>query len=218
MKKHSEELLKSFQSSMLQEGYATRDSDYESGLYGVYLNDTLLVTVLKNGGLGREVSSGLDEVQQQIIKVYTQMREAYALYEKATPLPFESITDYRLVSEYGDSLLAAKMTKDNEVHFTTWDYDSDHGGVNTGHYYATNYEGAKQDFAIRAGLVNRDKLFDKEELASIYDACVFRGVNDGEITYDDEKLLRNVMEKVEENLPKVVKQEHEKEHEMEMEV
>lgn len=73
-----------------------------------------------------------------------------------------------------------------------------------GHYFETNYEGAKLDFAVRAGLIDENQLFTKEEKAVVYDACVFRGRNDEDITYDDEKKLHAVMEKVESSLPELI--------------
>lgn len=216
-KEISDNMLQTFKIKAQQMGFETEPSNYENGLYGIYHNDTLLSTIIDNGVLGNEMDTGFNDLQNQINTAYTQMKEAHGVYESATPLPFDSINDYRLISSYGDTLLAAKMTKNNEVHFTTWSYDYDHTGVVGGHYYATNYEGAKQDFAVRAGLIDKDKLFEKEELASIYDACVYRGVNDGDITYDDEKLLRDVMEKVEENLPEAIRQDHVIENELEQE-
>ena len=73
-----------------------------------------------------------------------------------------------------------------------------------GHYYETNYEGAKRDFALRAGLIDENQLFTKEELVALHDACVFRGRNDDEISYEDDKKLQAVMEKVEENIPDLI--------------
>ncbi|MFI3238881.1 MAG: hypothetical protein R3Y47_12790 [Lachnospiraceae bacterium] len=210
-------MIGSFKNKMIRQGYDVKDSAYQGGLYGVYQNDTLLMTVMEKGVLGREVNAGLEDLTEEISKEFSDMKEAHAVYENATSLPYQSITDYRLISSYGDALLAAKMTKSDEIHFTTWSYDYDHTGVLAGHYYETNYESAKQDFAIRAGLIDKEKLFDKDQLASIYDACVYRGVNDGEITYDDEKLLRDVLEKVEANLPEAIHQEHIRENELELE-
>lgn len=129
------------------------------------------------------------------------MKQAHDLYADASPLEIEGVKDYRRISEFGDVLLAAKLDKDNEVHFTTWKYDYDRRGVTWGHYYETNYEDAKRDFVLRAGLIGENQLFSKEEWVALHDACVFRSRNDDEISYEDEKKLRNVMEKVEENIP-----------------
>lgn len=144
--------------------------------------------------------------RQRLHSLLLSMKQAHDLYNDARPLPVKENHGYRLISSFGDALLAAKMTDDNEVRFTTWEYDYDRTGLYQGHYYETNYEGAKLDFAIRAGLVQKEQLFTTEELTSLRDACIYRGQNDYEITYDEEKALNAVMEKVEENLPEPVSQ------------
>lgn len=145
--------------------------------------------------------------RKQLHALLLDMKMAHDLYADGKPLEVGDIDKedgFRLISEFGNSLLAAKMGEDNEVRFTTWDYDYDRQGVHWGHYYETNYEGAKQDFAIRAGLIKESQLFTKEELVALHDACVFRGRNDDEISCEDDKRLQAVMEKVEENIPDLI--------------
>lgn len=142
--------------------------------------------------------------REELHSLLLDMKQAHDLYADAAPLELAEIRDYRLISQFGDALLAAKMTKDHEVRFTTWEYTYDHTGVTWGHYYETNYEGAKRDFALRADLIDENQLFTKEELVALHDACVFRGRNDDEISYEDEKKLQAVMEKVEENIPDLI--------------
>ena len=142
--------------------------------------------------------------REELHSLLLDMKQAHDLYADAAPLELAEIRDYRLISQFGDALLAAKMTKDHEVRFTTWEYTYDHTGVTWGHYYETNYEGAKRAFALRAGLIDENQLFTKEELVALHDACVFRGRNDDEISYEDEKKLQAVMEKVEENIPDLI--------------
>lgn len=197
----TKELLEAFIRSTIKEGFVTSESKYASALISIKKNDMVVLSVMKNG-LALERDYPIKSDQDKLEKMFSTVREAHHLYETAKPLLFKSIANYRLISEFGEFILAAKMDKANEVNFTTWEYDYEHTGVVMGHYYDTNYEGAKEDFAIRAGLIDKDKLFKKEELASIYEACVFRGRNDVNITYDDEKLLRSVMDKVDEDITK----------------
>ena len=120
-----------------------------------------------------------------------------------------------LTLTFNEHILAAKMMKSGEYEFVTWLLDYDRNGVTTGYYFGSNFDDAKQEFAMRAGMIDSSLVFTKEKLASIYDACVFRGRNDSDITYEDEKLLRDVLEQVEENLPEAVK--YEQEHSLELE-
>ena len=142
--------------------------------------------------------------RKQLHHLLLNMKQAYELYTDAAPLEIQGVRDFRLVSQFGNVLLAAKMSKDNEVRFTTWEYSYYRTGVSQGHYYETNYEGAKRDFAVRAGLIDERQLFTRDELAVLYDACMFCGQNDDEISYGDEKKLPAVMERVEENIPDLI--------------
>lgn len=123
------------------------------------------------------------------------------LYLNAKPLECESVRDFRLISEFGNHLLAAKQSKDNEIRFVTWQYDYDRTGVTLGHYYETNYQGALKDFTVRSGLIDENQLFTEEEMTVLYQSCVFRGKNDDDLTFESEQELHNVIEKLENNLP-----------------
>ena len=63
-----------------------------------------------------------------------------------------------LISEFGDTVLAARMGKDNEVRFTTWQYDYDRIGVHRGITTKPTMRDAKLDFAVRAGLIDKKQL------------------------------------------------------------
>ena len=77
-----------------------------------------------------------------------------------------------------------------------------------------NYEAAKQDFAVRAGLVERQRLFSDEQLAVIRNACEFALEADTTLSYAEEKQLQSVQEQIELLLPQ---QEQEQEQHSEME-
>ena len=54
------------------------------------------------------------------------------------------------------------------VQFVTWSRNFDRTGVTQGHYFGNCYQEAKQDFAVRSGLVQRERLFSEAQLAVIY--------------------------------------------------
>lgn len=70
-------------------------------------------------------------------------------------------------------------------------------------YYETDGEGARQDFAIRSGLVQGCRVFGKEEIRMLYHACMVCIQADADMTFEGEKKLWEVMEKLEENLPEL---------------
>jgi len=133
--------------------------------------------------------------------VNKQDKEMYQLYEKGLPLLIRGMTEFHLLSEYGDTLLAAKQHNNGKLKFVTWEYDYDRSGVHYGNYFGNNYEAAKMDFTVRSGLMGRNRVLTGGELAVLYDSCVYRGRNDDSITCDDERKLRSVMEMLEDILP-----------------
>ncbi|MFR7743295.1 MAG: hypothetical protein ACLU3I_08420 [Acutalibacteraceae bacterium] len=108
--------------------------------------------------------------------------------------------NYKILAEFDDTVLAGRMSK-NGARFVTWEYDFDRRGVHAGHYFMQLYESAKQDFAVRAGLVNRQRLFSDEQLAVIRNACALSLEDNATLSYAEEKLLRSVQEQIERLLP-----------------
>ena len=78
--------------------------------------------------------------------------------------------DYRILADFGGTVLAGSPSKYG-VQFVTWDWDYDRTGVVHGHYFMENYDGAKQDFATRSGLIQKEQLFSPEQLTEIYRCC-----------------------------------------------
>lgn len=155
----------------------------------------------KGGGMRYFEQEPHGRQRRELHCLLLSMKEAHDLYRDARPLKADGVEGFRIISEYGDVVLAARMNKYDEVRFVTWDYSYDHTGVTMGHYFETNYEGAKKDFAIRAGLIPQSQVFAEEELKILYAACVFLGEHGGEMTFSEEKKLMELVEKLEDSLP-----------------
>ena len=78
--------------------------------------------------------------------------------------------DYRILADFGGTVLAGTPSKYG-VQFVTWDWDYDRTGVVHGHYFMENCDAAKQDFATRSGLIQKEQLFSPEQLTEIYRCC-----------------------------------------------
>lgn len=191
-------------------GYDVRTADAEIDpnlCLTVFLGEKEVCRFEMSGAMRFFPDSPLIAERKQLHDLLLTMKQAHDLYADARPMELDGIDKedgFRLVSEFGDALLAARLDKYNEVRFTTWNYDNDRNGVHWGHYYETNYEGAKRDYAIRAGLIDESQFFSETELITLYDACAYRGRNDNEISYDDDKRLQAVMEKMAENIPGLI--------------
>ena len=86
---------------------------------------------------------------------------------------------YKKILEYNGYVLAGLEYEDTSYgyQFATWQYTGDKSGVQFGHYYptwsqefgTTAFNEAKNDFALRSGLMISERSFSKEKLADIYE-------------------------------------------------
>ena len=145
--------------------------------------------------------AGEDRLLQTVTQTVAQVKEYLRIMERAPTLKAIDLDeDYKILAEFDDTVLAGRMSKKG-VRFVTWEYDFDHRGVHAGHYFMQNYEGAKLDFAVRAGLVESQRLFSDEQLAVIQNACEFALEDDATLSYAEEKQLQSVQEQIELLLP-----------------
>ena len=109
--------------------------------------------------------------------------------------------DYRILADFGGTVLAGSPSKYG-VQFVTWDWDYDRTGVVHGHYFMENYDAAKQDFATRSGLIQKERLFTPEQMTEIYRCCADSVDGDFfELTGEQEKMIRSVQQQIEECVP-----------------
>lgn len=145
--------------------------------------------------------AGEDRLLQTVTQTVALVKEYLRIMERAPTLKAVDLDEnYKILAEFDDTVLAGRMSK-NGARFVTWEYDFDRRGVHAGHYFMQLYESAKQDFAVRAGLVNRQRLFSDEQLAVIRNACALSLEDNATLSYAEEKLLRSVQEQIERLLP-----------------
>lgn len=155
-------------------------------------------------------------VYHTLLPILNKATEMTAAWENAKPLPIRDVSEFRLLSEYNNIVLAARDDGDYGLHFVTWEYSFDRKGVGQGHY-TTDYEGVKKDFATRSGLIQEEILFQPEQLKQIYTALLFQGKNDDELTYETENGLRTVIEKLENICPDLKELQAQQEQEQQVE-
>ena len=168
-------------------------------------NGKLLCTVDVNGivRFSPDDIRGADEDRQlqTVTQTVAQVKEYLRIMERAPTLKAIDLgEDYKILAEFDDIVLAGRMSK-NGARFVTWEYDFDRRGVHAGHYFMQLYESAKQDFAVRAGLVESQRLFSEEQLGVIRNACEFALEDDTTLSYAEEKQLQSVQEQIELLLP-----------------
>ena len=177
----------------------------EDGLIHVRWNEKPLCSVDRDGIVrfrpaditGPEVDRQLRTVTQTA----AQVKEYMQIFDRAPALKVVGLDDtYKVLADFGDAVLAEQFGKTG-ARFVTWEWDFDRKGVHAGHYHMENYEAAKLDFAVRAGLINEQRLFSDEQLGVIRNACAFALEDDATLSYAEEKQLRSVQEQIELLLP-----------------
>lgn len=120
--------------------------------------------------------------------------------EHAPPLPVSDLKNrYKVLADFNGTVLAGAYGKFG-VEFATWDWDYNRGGVTHGHYLGGDYNGAKQDFAIRFGLIPEQRIFEDEQLMEIFRCCADTLDAGFDLTYDQEKCIKSVQEHIERSI------------------
>jgi len=131
-----------------------------------------------------------------VIDTAKMSSEYMAILEYAPQLKATDLTgDYRILADFGDAVLAGHPTE-RGVQFVTWEWDFDREGVHHGHYFQDDYDAAKRDFTVRSGLVQKDALFEPEQLAEIYHALSFVREQDETLSFGRDRELAELMEQV----------------------
>ena len=149
---------------------------------------------------------GTEEREKAKDIVYDMVKtvaEYMKLMETAPMLKADGLhEDYRLLADFNGAVLAGRNCGDGRgVQFVTWDWDFDRSGVSHGHYYMENYKGAKQDFAIRANLVPKQRVFTEEQLIEAFRCCEDT-LTDGHILTDEQrKTIKGIQTQIEELVP-----------------
>ena len=135
-----------------------------------------------------EREDALHQVTQEVETVSEYMR----LMDAAPLLKAQGLDeDYRQLADFNGYVLAGHPTRYG-VQFVTWQWSYEKTGVAIGHYAARHYEDAKQDFALRAGLVDRQRIFSNEQLTELYRCASNELDNNFSLTYEQEKSIDTI--------------------------
>ena len=191
---------KEIERRLFSEGYTfENDGDWLT----VMLNGTSVVKISDKDILYTD-GNFYDKDKAAVSPLSQTVREIYdycSAYEKAAPLVADGLLEkYRCLAEFGGAVLAAKYNDEFGFEFVTWDRTYDGKAVCQGKYFE-DYAAAKENFATRAGLIDKDKLFNTEELEQIRKCVNFTARHNGDLNFDDCENLKKLDEKISENIP-----------------
>lgn len=144
-----------------------------------------------------------DELYHKVAPFSRMVKEYMTAIERAPLLKATALDEnFRQLAEFNGAVFAGRETEYGYM-FVTWERDYEGTGVCNGGYYLDGYAAAKQDFAIRAGLIEKQRLFSDTQLLDIY-----QSVNDTfeagyELTKEDEKKLSGIQKQIETLIPDV---------------
>lgn len=168
----------------------------EDGLLTVSMDGLPLCQISNNGSVryrdadigSAEREDALHQVTQEVETVSEYMR----LMETAPLLKAQGLDeDYKLLADFNGVVLAGHHTRFG-VQFATWDWDYDRTGVSQGHYMSNYYEAAKQDFAVRSGLIQKQQIFSPKQLTELYRCASNELGNNFKLTYEQEESIENI--------------------------
>ena len=179
------------------------------GLLSVTMDDRPVGAVAENGDMYQR-RSDLDTPEAKdlffrALDISREVSEYRKEMERAPILDADGLNDpYKLLAEYKVIVLCGCQYESGYgVQFVTWSRTFDRTGVTQGHYFGNCYREAKQDFAVRAGLVQSQRLFSREQLAEIYRSVQQTLYADLELTRAQEKTLQSVSEQITDLLPAI---------------
>jgi hypothetical protein len=122
-----------------------------------------------------------------VYAIRSEVDEYMTAFEKAAPElssdRAHASQETRTLLTFANTEFAARLSVRHGMDFVTWRLDRN-GEREIGHYF-TDYAAAKEDFATRCGLIDRNKLFTETELrlirsgfAEIGDITTDRGVTE----------------------------------------
>lgn len=126
----------------------------------------LIGTLTKNDGL--EQAENLDEQDSKRFAQLQSLRERtlepYALFREAATLTVCDEPDTRVLCAFDRVALTAHVRPDGAVAFATWQYRFDRTGVRDRCDCGTDFIAAKEQFAIRAGLLPKERRYSLDEV------------------------------------------------------
>ena len=149
------------------------------------------------------------EASELYHKVAQTAEEVYAYVEAIQTAPLLHASGlsekFHLLADFGGAVLAGRELGNGwGYQFVTWIWDHDRTGVSHGHYYEEDFQGAKQDFAVRSGLISKAQLFLPEELTQLYWATDYL-LDEGPEPEDGQlKALQTSRTKIEYTVPDLV--------------
>ena len=130
---------------------------------------------------------------KEIVRLASEYCKAYA---EAKPLSANSLGEkYRCLAEYNETVFAAKYNAEHGFEFVVWVRTFNRNSVFQGHYFS-DYAAAKEDFALRSGLINSDRVFSEADMKKLLHCVEFALNNDEDMSYSLYQEIKALKERI----------------------
>ena len=142
------------------ESFSTDSRRLKVQLHGkpvLFVSPNSEVFLLPAGSQNAEASA----LYHRVAETAEMVSEYVEAVQNAHPLRVPGLEEkFRLLADFGGAVLAGRERTDGSGYqFATWIWNSGRAGVSHGHYYEGDFRRAKEDFAVRSGLISRAQLF-----------------------------------------------------------
>ena len=157
------------------------------------------VFLLPAGSQNQEASELYHRVAGTADEVYGYVEAV----QNAPLLRASSLKDeFHLLADFGGAVLAGmELPKEWGYQFNTWIWNYDRTTLLYGHSYMGDFQSAKQDFAVRSGLISKAQFFSPEELTELYRATDYLLDEGPELEDGQLKALQTARTKIEYTVP-----------------
>ena len=137
-----------------------------------------------------------NELYHKAAPFSSEVREYLTAIERAPLLEATALDkDFRLLAEFNGTVLAGRETEYGYM-FIIWQRDFEGTGVCNDGYYLDGYEAAKLDFAVRAGLIEKELIFSNDQLLNIYQSINHTFDAGCNLTREDEQSLSSIQDQI----------------------
>ena len=164
----------------------------------IYEDKTEIFKIDRKGSMfyssDKQFRNVVDELHKIIQPIVCEVDEYLRAMENGTELKARDFDmPYIKIAEYNEVVLAGREHSNGSFEFATWNYKNN--SLYHGHY-TTDYKGAREDFATRSGLVNKNLLFNKNELVEIYRCIEDTLGNEYEVTDKQREMLEDIQTRI----------------------
>ena len=178
----------------------------QNGHLNVLLDDRPLCEVNRIGGIMQREFSDPERLKaiDKALEIVDTTAEYIRGMELASPLGVNELKDrYKVLADFNGTILACAHGESG-VEFVTWDWDAKHVGVSNEHYFGVDYNGAKQDFVTRSGMIPKRRVFTDDQLVQIYLCCSDALNADYGLTYAHVKCIGSIQAQIQSGIPDIM--------------